>query len=592
MKLRGVFKQLGAVDIQPNEKKLHLYLIAGSSDSLSRTILILRHHSSTGILLANPQPMPMYAPIHVQPPPVVSPYYMPQQLLQHPNQTLATQQALLHLQLQHQHQHQQFPLQYPPQPQFLWTAPLNLEQHRIYRARVALAGLAVGYPGFSVKAKIIGPHGQNLKHILAVTGAEVHLSGQGTDTFPKVDESESLYLELSAPSQQSLNEAVVLASNLVETVRQEYVAFVTKPLPNYATKALPSTQEAHIFNSQHAVAADSSLSLSSGRATALRGVPDPVFQNPQPHFHSSAPLNLQSTLNAKPRAYYDAPTITSANPVQSGRCVPFIYSDGDGVVRPPTPHNDDTHLPASAAPLKPLLSVEGSGRPGPALLSLNGSTFVAKVIVKDEDRVKKQSSHDNRQSSSSSSSGGGKRRRGFQESSVYTAPIDCPLPVVTVLESSAPPPLSEHVSPSEDTARTRKRTAGNSALDEIVIPSATDCSAIGVDLPKHATERCSVPEVSDPTPSVMAALAAMTERRLQTRILRPLVPSFSNSDSQPAKSLPGKHSPQPFAGVTESLTSSTASSTSSALNAHGNAPPAALCVKLPGLSAYEDDEDD
>lgn len=454
--------------------------------------------------------------------------------------------------------------------------------------------MAVGYPGFSVKAKIIGPQGQNLKHILAVTGVEVHLSGQGTATFPKVDESESLYLELSAPSQQSLNEAVVLASNLVETVRQEYVAFVTKPLPKYATKALPLTQEAHIYNSQHAVAADSSLSLSSGRAPALKGVPAPVFQSPQPHFHSSAPLNLQSTLNAKPHAYYNAPTISAANPVQSGKCVPFVYSDGDGVVRPPIPHNDDTHLPASAVPLKPLLSVDGSGRPAPALLSLNGSTFVAKVIVKDEDRAKKQSSHDNRQSSSSSSSssGGGKRRRGFQESSVYTAPIECPLPVVTVLESSAPPPLSEHVSPSEDTARTRKRTAGNSALDEIVTPSATDYSAIGVKLPKHATERCSVPEVSDPAPSVMAALAAMTERRLQTRILRPLVPSFSISDSQPVKSLSGKHSPQQFAGVTESLTSSTASSTSSAQNAHGNAPPAALCIKLPGLTAYEDDEDD
>lgn len=475
------------------------------------------------------------------------------------------------------------------------TAPLNLEQHRIYRARVALAGLAVGYPGFSVKAKIIGPQGQNLKHILAVTGVEVHLSGQATATFPKADESESLYLELSAPSQHSLNEGVELASNLVETVRQEYVAFVTKPLPSYATKALPSTQEAHIFNSQHAVAADSSLLLSSGRAQAPRGVPAPVFQSPQPHFHSSAPLNLQSTLNSKPHAYYNAHTITAANPVQSGRCVPFIYSDGDGVVRPPTPQNDDTHTPASAAPLKPLLSVEGSGRPAPALLSLNGSTFVAKVIVKDEDRAKKQSSHDNRQrssSSSTSSSSGGKRRRGFQESSVYTAPIDCPLPVVTVLESSAPPPLSEHASPSEDTARTRKRTAGNGAFDEIVIPTATDCAAVGVNLPKHATERCSVPEVSDPAPSVMAALAAMTERRLQTRILRPLVPSFSISDPQPVKSLSGKHSPQPSAGVTESLPSSTASSTSFAGNAHGNAPAAALCVKLPGLTAYEDDEDD
>ena len=445
-----------------------------------------------------------------------------------------------------------------------------------------------------MKAKIIGPQGQNLKHILAVTGVEVHLSGQGTAIFPKVDESESLYLELSAPSQQSLNEAVVLASNLVETVRQEYVAFVTKPLPSYTTKAIPSTQEAHIYNSQHAVAADSSLLLSSGRAAALRGVPAPVFQSPQPHFQSSALLNLQSTLNPKPHAYYEAPTTTAANPVQSGRCVPFIYSDGDGVVRPPTPHNDDTHLPA--APLKPLLSVEGSDRPAPALLSLNGSTFVAKVIMKDEDRAKKQSSHDNRRSScnsstsSSSGGGGGKRRRGFQESSVYTAPIDCPLPVVTVLESSAPPPLSEHVSPSEDTARTRKRTAGNSAFDESVLPSATDCSAVGV--PKHAAERCSGPEVSDPTPSVMAALAAMTERRLQTRILRPLVPSFSISDSQPVKFLSGKHSPQPSAGVTETLPSSTASSTSSAENAHCNAPPAALCVKLPGLTAYEDDEDD
>ena len=62
--------------MHPNEKKLHLYLVAGSSDSLTRTLMILQHHSSTGVLLANPQPM--YAPIQVQPPSFMSPYYMPQ----------------------------------------------------------------------------------------------------------------------------------------------------------------------------------------------------------------------------------------------------------------------------------------------------------------------------------------------------------------------------------------------------------------------------------------------------------------------------------------------------------------------------------
>ena len=286
--------------------------------------------------------------------------------------------------------------------------------------------------------------------------------------------------------------------------------------------------------------------------------------------------------------------------------MPFIYSDGDGVVRPPPLPTDSVQIPASAIPQRPLANTEGVGRPAPALLSLNGSTFGAKAIVKDEDRQKNQSNHDNRQSSSSSSSSSssGKRRRGFQESAVYTAPIDCPLPVVTVLESSTPPlPMKNPCPrPSQDTALTRKHSAGDATFDGLVVLSSADLSAVGATISKHATsDKLSVPEVSDPAPSVMAALAAMTERRLQAKILRPLVPSFSSSDPFAARTLSEKPSTEPQSvshtaklscSEPPHMPSSTTSITPPADIVTETAPPAAVCMKLPGLTAYEDDEDD
>ena len=501
------------------------------------------------------------------------------------------------------------------QPQFPVNAPLNLEQHRIFHARVSLGTLAdpaASHPGFSVKAKIIGPQGQNLKHILAVTGVEIHLKGPGITNSPSCEGTEYLFLELSAPSQQSLSKAVELASNLLETVRLEHAASVTQPLQSYASKAPLSTQQLSQYNSQCVAATDPSTSQSRGRAPVWV-VPAAVIQSLQPHFHTNAPPNLQIAPNPlQSNACYSAPNISVANSVQSGRCVPFVYSDGDGVVRPPTLHTDSAQIPASAIPQRPLANIEGVGRPAPALLSLNGSTFVAKAIVKDEDRQKKQSNHDNRQSSSSSSSScssssssSGKRRRGFQESAVYTAPIDCPLPVVTVLESSTPtlPMKNPCPRPSQDTALTRKHTtAGDATFDGLVALSSADSSAVGATTSKHVTsDKSSVPEVSDPAPSVMAALAAMTERRLQAKILRPLVPSFSSSDPFAARTLSEKLSTEPQSvSHTAKLSSSqpphmpstTTGITPPADIVTETAPPAAVCMKLPGLTAYEDDEDD
>ena len=446
-----------------------------------------------------------------------------------------------------------------------------------------------------MKAKIIGPQGQNLKHILAVTGVEVHLKGPGTTNSPSSSGTEYLFLELSAPSQQSLSRAVELASNLLETVRLEHAASVTQPLQSYASKTPLSTQQLYQYNSQPVAATDPSTLQSHGRAPVWV-VPASVVRSLQPHQHTNAPPNLNIAPNSlQSNASYGAPNIS----VQSGRCVPFTYSDGDAV----TLLTDSVQIPASAIPQRPLTTTEGVGRPAPALLSLNGSTFVAKAIVKDEDRQKKESDHDNRQSSStgsSSSSSSGKRRRGFQESTVYTAPIDCPLPVVTVLESSTPSLRR----PFQDTALVRKHTstAGDAICDGPALLSSAASSAVGESISKHATsDKLSVPEVSDPAPSVMAALAAMTERRLQAKILRPLVPSFSSSDSFAARSLSGKPSTEPqsvyhIAKLSSSqpprMPSSTKSFMPPADDVTETAPPAAMSMKLPGLTAYEDDEDD
>jgi hypothetical protein len=87
-----------------------------------------------------------------------------------------------------------------------------------------------------------------------------------------------------------------------------------------------------------------------------------------------------------------------------------------------------------------------------------------------------------------------KRKRGFQESAEYISPQDIPIPKAVQSEKKVDVIVNESV----DTDPTE---------DELRIPTFTE-----------------------PTESVLAALAAMTQRR-KAKINRPLVPSFSESDT-------------------------------------------------------------
>jgi hypothetical protein len=89
-----------------------------------------------------------------------------------------------------------------------------------------------------------------------------------------------------------------------------------------------------------------------------------------------------------------------------------------------------------------------------------------------------------------------KRKRGFQESAEYIAPQDVPIPKAVQIEKKVNVIVNESnvtIDPTEDELR--------------------------------------IPTFTEPTESVLAALAAMTQRR-KAKISRPLVPSFSESSPQ------------------------------------------------------------
>jgi hypothetical protein len=515
-----------------------------------------------------------------------------------------------------QYQDQRYAPQSSQLLQAVSSGLLNLQQKSfVYHARVslgALAGQNVGHPGFSIKGKILGPQGQNVKHITTVTGAKVQLRGRGATQNPEADGNDDMYLDVNATSEVSLNQAVTLATNLVETVRLEYIVSVTKPLQHI----IPSTgyiqPNAYGAAPQHYYPASYppmplGSNIAHGQSVpAPRALPVPLFP-PQPIPSANPParqmMPMTSTQHPPPRTALAGPTPPAA---QSKGCVPFMYPDGDAVVRAPNPLPISVDMPPQSSLRKAPASSEGKdstsigmSAPPPPRLSLNGSTFEARILTKADhslsarsssssssgsgnDRQHRSSNDDDRSSSSSSSSGSNKRRRGFQESSVYTAPVDCPLP--TTLTHQAPSPSSsapvlskQRREPLDAPSDAAHRSLGHAL--PVSEPTA------GRTLHLSGTQ---APKGTEPASNVIAALAAMTERRLQSKMSRPLVPSFSGVLSPPDRpqvpSFAGKPA-VPLFPVSSALGASSVDNDSAPA-------PAAPCFKLPGLTAYEDDDDE
>lgn len=81
---------------------------------------------------------------------------------------------------------------------------------------------------FSLRQKILGENSANLKYIVKETEANVSLRGRGSGFVEQngQESNELLHLLIDHPSPNNLNEAKILASNLIETIQQELQMFL------------------------------------------------------------------------------------------------------------------------------------------------------------------------------------------------------------------------------------------------------------------------------------------------------------------------------------------------------------------------------
>ncbi|KAG9061729.1 hypothetical protein KI688_006879 [Linnemannia hyalina] len=89
---------------------------------------------------------------------------------------------------------------------------------------------------FNVRAKIVGPGGQYVKHVQNETRTRVKLKGQGSG-FLEVESGreaeEPLYISILGNTQEEVDEAERLCKDLVETVRAEYERMKSRPPAPY-----------------------------------------------------------------------------------------------------------------------------------------------------------------------------------------------------------------------------------------------------------------------------------------------------------------------------------------------------------------------
>ncbi|KAF8946456.1 hypothetical protein BGZ47_000526 [Haplosporangium gracile] len=89
---------------------------------------------------------------------------------------------------------------------------------------------------FNVRAKIVGPGGQYVKHVQNETRTRVKLKGQGSG-FLEVETGreaeEPLYICILGNTQEEVDEAERLCKDLVETVRAEYERMKSRPPAPY-----------------------------------------------------------------------------------------------------------------------------------------------------------------------------------------------------------------------------------------------------------------------------------------------------------------------------------------------------------------------
>lgn len=597
IKLRGVFKQLGAPDSQPNERKLYLFLNAGSSDALGKALGMLYNCFSTGSIFASAQP-----PITIQSQQLIE-SQQPQLFHNYTSQFAApTQQQ----QEQQYHQQQQPPQlqqqqygQYLQPPQIL---PAVIKPVYNCNARVSLGILSDARldQEFKVKEKILGSGGQNLTHIENVTGVRAYLIGGGPLKAENGSWLEDFFLDLNAVSNDQLQQGVQLTSNLVETLRQEYVSLnphLAQPttLSNFDTNTyVPPPQQIPAptwIPPPQQVPMQQAVSLPMNQNFAPQ-IPQNQSFAPQIHyvgFNNNPHLALgmaqnhqdpgQPYLHSQIRPMH--PVHVPGVPVQKGR-VPFSYPDSDGIVHVEGNGSTHRHEEENTGPVHYSDRRERPREPSFRDKRDDGDRY-ERESSSSSSRGRYDGRNNDRRDSDRDRGGGDrgdyrdrgdrssdndrsrdekrdsdrrdsdkshekevvevkKRKRGFQESVEYISPQDIPIPKA----------IHNQKEKKDNVVQENHVNDTNPTDDELRIPTFTE-----------------------PTESVLAALAAMTQRR-KAKISRPLVPSFAESSPLLIDGVNSNKKIVTFSEIPILAEAKKKTNTSPSL--------------LPGLIAYDDDD--
>ncbi|KAG0210909.1 hypothetical protein BGX28_008746 [Mortierella sp. GBA30] len=103
-------------------------------------------------------------------------------------------------------------------------------RHLSFHARVAIG--IESERMFNVRAKIVGPQGQYVKHVQNETRTRVQLKGRGSgylEEDTRLESDEPLYINILGHTQEDVDAAENLCKDLVETVRAEHEKMKSRP---------------------------------------------------------------------------------------------------------------------------------------------------------------------------------------------------------------------------------------------------------------------------------------------------------------------------------------------------------------------------
>lgn len=173
-------------------------------------------------------------------------------------------------------------------------------------------------PFHKIRCKILGPQGSYIKHIAAVSGAEVSLRGRGsgfvdlTKNISKDESSESstsldepLHLYITAYKEEQLSKAKVLATDLLNTIKKDYEAQIKATSVNTFSMPFAKGTNRTIFNAPNPFLGTASSNVDP--STGFMQQTAPVTIAPTPFSYGGfqyqkvvVPSNNSSTIIQRP----------------------------------------------------------------------------------------------------------------------------------------------------------------------------------------------------------------------------------------------------------------------------------------------------